>query len=148
MPNNNDKTATTVKTRSAGKWIAKNKRWAIYFRDNCQCVYCGKGLADGAVLSLDHLVAWSKGNAKGKANNKHTNLVTCCLTCNSRKSDKSMRAWYKQLRGEGYSEADIKGIQKKVARARRGTESRKRAEDTLWTSGLMQKAINFNSING
>lgn len=148
MPNNNDKTATTIKVRSAGKWIAKNKRWAIYFRDQCTCVYCGKGLSDGAVLSLDHIEAWSKGNKKGKANNQHTNLVTCCLTCNSRKSDKSMRAWYKQLRGEGYNEDAIKEVKKKVAKARRGNESRKRAEDTLWTSGLMQKAINFNSING
>ena len=137
-----------TKKRSAGKWIAKNKRWAIYFRDNCSCVYCGKGLSDGAVLSLDHIEAWSRGNKKGGANNKHTNLVTCCLTCNSRKSDKSMRAWYKQLRTEGANEDAIKEVKKKVAKARRGNESRKRAEDTLWKSGLMQKAINFNSING
>lgn len=70
-------------TRSNGQgqgmnWIRPVKRLAIYLRDGLACVYCGATVEDGARLTLDHLRAHSQGGS-----NRETNLVTCCLTCNS-----------------------------------------------------------------
>lgn len=112
-------TTTSRKRRSAhtpaangSKWIRPPTRWAIYHRDNFKCLYCQRGyieiadfgLVDGvrdlrslARLTLDHVrpvVANGRTNAP-------SNLVTCCLSCNSRKQGCSTRAWYKWLREQG-----------------------------------------------
>jgi hypothetical protein len=67
-------------------WIRKEKRLAIYLRDGVSCAYCGKGVEDGATLSLDHLTPYSKGGS-----NQETNLVTCCQSCNSARQAKSWK---------------------------------------------------------
>lgn len=69
-------------------WIRKDKRLAIYIRDGLACVYCGRGVEDGAQLTLDHIRPYSKG---GK--NTAKNLVTCCHTCNSARGDRPWREW-------------------------------------------------------
>lgn len=58
-------------------WIRQEKRLAIYLRDGCACVYCGATVENGATLSLDHVIAHSKGGS-----NEARNLVTCCKRCN------------------------------------------------------------------
>lgn len=66
-------------------WIRRDKRLAIYLRDGMSCVWCGAGVEDGVSLTLDHLEPRSHGGT-----NESTNLVTACLSCNSKRQDRSM----------------------------------------------------------
>ena len=62
----------------------------IMIRDNLTCQYCGKkpgkGKGNIAGLTLDHVVAQSKGGE-----NSWTNLVTACGPCNTRKGHQSLK---------------------------------------------------------
>jgi len=71
--------------QSAGQWITKAKRLAIYLRDGFACAYCGVSLRDAAPadVTLDHLLARSAGG-----NNDARNLVTACRSCNCSRKDK------------------------------------------------------------
>ena len=71
--------------RSAKDWITKNRRLAIYKRDGFACVYC---TSRAQALSLDHLRARYKGGGHDT-----TNLVTACISCNSRRGHMSVRAF-------------------------------------------------------
>jgi len=68
-----------------GKWIRRDKRLAIMLRDGMQCVYCQASVENGASLTLDHITPWSL-----RGNNSEFNLVTCCLSCNSKRRDMSL----------------------------------------------------------
>jgi hypothetical protein len=70
------------------KWISRPTRLAIYQRDGMCCCYCGQGVEDGATLSLDHVKPYSKGGSDDA-----TNLVTCCLRCNSARGNRSVKAF-------------------------------------------------------
>lgn len=61
------------------KPIPHEIRRAVYERDKYRCVTCGTHLD----LSLDHIVAWSKGGQDDA-----DNLQTLCRSCNSRKRDR------------------------------------------------------------
>lgn len=81
-----------AKTTSRGKgkyqgmnWIRQEKRLAIYLRDGMACGYCGASVEEGAQLTLDHLKPHSQGGT-----NKETNLVTCCLKCNSSRGNRAV----------------------------------------------------------
>lgn len=56
----------------------------IFARDKMVCQYCHNKFPKHE-LTLDHVVPQSRG---GKTN--WTNIVTACLSCNSKKSDKSL----------------------------------------------------------
>jgi 5-methylcytosine-specific restriction endonuclease McrA len=84
--------------RSNGKWhgsnwIRKDKRLAIYRRDDLSCVYCGATVEDD-LMTLDHLIAVELGGT-----NHESNLVTCCRSCNSAKGKMSVRQFLNFLRG-------------------------------------------------
>lgn len=66
------------KTRSP---IAATKRVRIFARDGYRCVLCGAD--DPESLSLDHIVAWSRGGS-----DDDENLRTLCRTCNGSKGTK------------------------------------------------------------
>jgi 5-methylcytosine-specific restriction endonuclease McrA len=73
--------------RSSSQLCRPTTRRRIYARDGWQCVWCeapaeltGDGKACG--LTLDHLIPRAAGGS-----NRHWNLVTACLTCNSRRRD-------------------------------------------------------------
>jgi len=69
---------------SSTSWINRDKRLAIYDRDDFKCLWCGKRLFIGIDrLSLDHLKPRTK-------NGKHheSNLITSCESCNSSRQDK------------------------------------------------------------
>lgn len=55
---------------------------ALFYRDNCQCMYCGMYF-DFDHLSRDHVHPRSRG---GK--DKWENVVAACKRCNQRKGDK------------------------------------------------------------
>jgi HNH endonuclease len=69
-------------------WLRQDKRLAIYLRDGLACVYCGASMEDGARLTLDHVIAHSRGGSDDA-----TNVVTCCATCNSSRGNKILRTW-------------------------------------------------------
>lgn len=56
----------------------------MFKRDSFTCQYCGSQAPD-VVLNVDHIVPVSKGG-----DNKATNLITSCFSCNSGKSDKEL----------------------------------------------------------
>ena len=75
-------------------WIRREKRLAIYLRDGLACCYCGLGTEDGAQLTLDHLLPHSLGGS-----NHHSNLVTCCHTCNSSRGARSIHEFTAAVAG-------------------------------------------------
>lgn len=103
-----NRTAATTKTRPArkagqgSKWIRPVKRLAIYARDGSACVYCGAGIEQGAILTLDHVVASDLGGG-----NEATNIVTCCLPCNSAKRALPLAEWLAVLLDRGINPADV-----------------------------------------
>lgn len=79
------KTSTIHKYCSESCRLAQQRltnRFCILKRDKFTCVYCGKSsIEDGVKLAVDHVVPRNSG---GKS--EASNLVTCCLECNSQKS--------------------------------------------------------------
>jgi len=59
------------------------KRLRIYMRDKFRCQYCSekKGIAE---LTLDHILPRSRGG-----DNSPVNIVTACIACNNRKSNRT-----------------------------------------------------------
>ena len=54
---------------------------ALFYRDNCQCLYCGNYFSFED-LSRDHVLPSSRGGE-----DKWENVVTACKRCNQRKGD-------------------------------------------------------------
>ena len=79
-----------------GSWCRPDKRLAIHLRDGLCCLYCGKGIEDGARLQLDHYIRVQDGGS-----NDSSNLVTACAFCNNSKSNDRIRRWYRRLRERG-----------------------------------------------
>lgn len=59
------------------------RRLRIYMRDRFRCQYCGLK-SEAAQLTLDHIYPRSRGGRSAPEN-----LVTACVGCNSRKSDRT-----------------------------------------------------------
>jgi len=74
------------------KWLRRERRLALYSRDGLACCYCGHGVEDGAVLTLDHLRPYSKGGSHA-----NSNLVTSCLRCNSARGTRSVAAFARDV---------------------------------------------------
>ena len=66
-----------------GKVVLSNK--TLFGRDRHVCAYCGNHFTSNH-LSRDHIVPVSKGGE-----NKWTNVVTACKSCNSKKSNKTLK---------------------------------------------------------
>jgi hypothetical protein len=63
----------------------------VFLRDQMTCCYCGLQSIDGEHLTYDHVVpreTWKKNKYKGTPTN-WTNIVTCCMTCNRRKANRT-----------------------------------------------------------
>jgi len=80
---------------NGSKWITKARRLAIYSRDGFCCIYC----ESRANLTLDHLKPRSKGG-----NHKSSNLITCCLSCNSSRGDKP---WWEFASGDAQKRVTV-----------------------------------------
>lgn len=79
--------------RPSTRWCQKDKRTALYIRDQFTCLYCGVDLrdADPQDITLDHLEPRMLGEdgrprvkvtADGRPINDASNLVTACRACN------------------------------------------------------------------
>jgi 5-methylcytosine-specific restriction endonuclease McrA len=103
--------------RRAGQgsnWIRREKRLAIYARDGHHCVYCGRDLAT-EVATLDHVLACELGG-----DNKSSNLVTCCTSCNSVKRDLPLAQFLSVLADRGMDSASVrKNVRNATRRALR-----------------------------
>lgn len=93
-------------------WLRQEKRVAIYERDGRCCTACGRGTADGVILSLDHLIPRSVCSAIAEIDpkaeividgelaiiasrpNEARNLVTMCKPCNSSRGARSWTEFY------------------------------------------------------
>lgn len=71
-------------------WISKPNRLAIYLRDKFTCQYCGRDLHDAnpREVTLDHLKPQVEGGT-----HEAKNLVTACLSCNSRRQHTPWRKY-------------------------------------------------------
>jgi 5-methylcytosine-specific restriction endonuclease McrA len=83
------------KANQGSNWIRREKRIAIYRRDNHTCVYCGREVAT-EVATLDHVLACEIGG-----DNSEKNLVTACLSCNSSKRDLPLAKFLSTLADRG-----------------------------------------------
>jgi hypothetical protein len=90
------------KANQGSKWIRRNKRFAIYARDDHRCVYCAADLAS-EVATLDHVLACELGGT-----NHETNLVTACLSCNSSKRDLPLSAFLTTLADKGMDPVKVR----------------------------------------
>ena len=89
------------KVGQGSNWIRRNKRLAIYARDDHRCVYCGKDLAC-ETATLDHVTPCELGG-----DNNETNLVTACIHCNSAKRDLPLRDFLTTLADLGTNPSDV-----------------------------------------
>ena len=83
--------ATDRHSRSNGqgqgrRWIRDEKRLAIMLRDGMCCSYCGVGVENEVVMTLDHLTPHSQGGT-----NDATNLTMACRRCNSARGNRGWR---------------------------------------------------------
>jgi hypothetical protein len=69
-------------------WCRPSTRLAIYLRDGMACVWCREGVEHGTVLTLDHVVAHSRGGS-----NLPGNLVTACKRCNDSRGARTVPAF-------------------------------------------------------
>ena len=67
------------------------RKRTVFQRSNWSCHYCGRpDKLDKVRLTLDHVLAKSKGGGDG-----NKNLVACCPDCNQAKEDMSKEAFLK-----------------------------------------------------
>ena len=67
----------------------RSARDQIHLAWNYECAYCGNPL--GRSPTLDHVVPKVHGGLTVR-----NNMISCCLMCNSQKSDKHWVDWYRK----------------------------------------------------
>jgi hypothetical protein len=117
-------------------WIRQDKRLAIYLRDDLACTYCGKGVEQGATLSLDHIRPHSKGGS-----NHESNLVTCCTLCNSSRGNRSLTVFAAAV--DSYIGVPVGTVAKKVRNqtSRKLAPYRQQAKAMIEERGSAAKAL-------
>ena len=138
MARNATKTAAQYTGRKAGqgsKWIRKDKRLAIYLRDDCTCTYCGRAVLPQADATLDHVLACELGGT-----NHESNLVTACLSCNSAKGAMPMKRWIAHLKTNNVDTdaipARIRKLTKRSLRAYRADAKARIADAGGYTAAV------------
>tara|TARA_R100000426_G_scaffold78609_1_gene56152 strand:+ start:270 stop:722 length:453 start_codon:yes stop_codon:yes gene_type:complete len=129
--------------RHAGSWIAREKRQAIYFRDQRKCWYCG--MSESQIekdnikrndfwnsLSLDHIVPDSQGGS-----NLANNLITCCKRCNSKRGTKTIAEFQVYV---GMSTRRKNQLNAKIVEIIQTNDSRSRAKNSLHLGGHFEKS--------
>lgn len=89
--------------REAGAVISAELRISVYERDDWRCVYCNSEER----LTCDHVIPVIKGGPT-----TFENLVTACLTCNSRKQDRDRKHFERILERERKSK-EVQGSPRK-----------------------------------
>lgn len=136
--------ATTAKDRHARSngqgqgmnWCRPATRLAVYLRDGMACAYCGASVEQGVRLTLDHLVAHSKGGT-----NCPTNLITCCHRCNSSRGARTVRAFAKAVAAYLNHGTTAAEIERHVRRCVRRQLPRAEARELLSRRGTVAAAL-------
>ena len=81
----------TGKSRTTRGSIPKMMRTEIYLRDKFTCQFC-QNSPDKDELTIDHLIPLALGGL-----DEVTNYVTCCLSCNRRKADRSLEEFAREV---------------------------------------------------
>lgn len=115
-------------------WIRQEKRLAIYLRDGLACCYCGKGIENNIQLSLDHLKPRIKNGS-----HHESNLITCCIKCNSSRQDKKLNAFLKIIAIS--KNVSIEDIQKKIRNQTARKLPKQEAKKLIEIRGSAKKAI-------
>lgn len=104
-------------------WLPRWKRLAIYLRDGFTCGYCGKNLrkAHPREVTLDHLKPQCKGGT-----HHESNLITACLSCNSRRQHMVWTAFIALSHPAMYAE-----LSTRIRRIRRHALNKELAKDLL-----------------
>ena len=111
------KKRSSTANKNGSKWIRPTKRLRVYDRDEWCCVYCRKTVYSVALVrdqkaqpasnaepaTLDHIICRSSG----KANHHESNIVTCCLSCNSQRQDKPVRAFARLIETKNNTAEEI-----------------------------------------
>lgn len=109
-------------------WIRRDKRLAIYLRDGLRCAYC----LSPDNLTVDHVIPRHAGGT-----NHESNLVTACVSCNSAKAGRSVRAYFALLRKQGVS-TDIIGLRVRHRKRRDLAPHRKQAKAILRKMSILE----------
>jgi 5-methylcytosine-specific restriction endonuclease McrA len=92
LKKNPDRAWTWAKERRRRRWDAEtdghsqtelHRYWASKGIDTQQCHYCEESASEGNLATGDHVIPLSRGGT-----DTVENLVPCCKSCNSSKSDK------------------------------------------------------------
>ena len=117
-------------------WVRPTTRLAIYLRDGLACVYCGDGIEQGVMLTLDHVQPHSKGGS-----DRPTNLVTACKTCNSSRGNRSVAAFARSVAEYRDHDADADAIRAHVHRCTRRVLPRAEARELIARRGSLKRAL-------
>ena len=115
-------------------WIRQEKRLAIYLRDGLACCYCGKGIENNIQLSLDHLKPRIKNGS-----HHESNLITCCIKCNSSRQDKKLHTFLKIVSES--KNISIQELQKKIRNQTARKLPKQEAKKLIERRGSAKKAI-------
>ena len=96
---------------AGAKWLRRDKRLAIYSRDDGACAYCGARCVERGDATIDHVLPRARGGS-----NHERNLVTACLSCNASKGDSTVAQWLRKLRKGGASTAGIAAHVRRLTR--------------------------------
>jgi 5-methylcytosine-specific restriction endonuclease McrA len=77
----------------------------VLHRDDYTCQYCGKRVADGAELVVDHIQPYSRGGSSDK-----DNLITACKDCNVGKGAKIVSNYPMRKDGKRAVQENAKSI--------------------------------------
>lgn len=72
-----------VDYQHGGRYQAATIRAAVFARDGHTCLFCGRGIKDGAFLHVHHIGYWKKDRS-----NRLGNLATCCGMCHTSENHK------------------------------------------------------------
>ncbi len=95
-----------VASSKTKQWIRTSKRKRIYKRDKHRCVWCERrvrvsGVQGPRLATLDHVLARASGGS-----NHHSNLVTACHECNSRRKHTRAEA-FAVMSAHGYDSRTV-----------------------------------------
>jgi 5-methylcytosine-specific restriction endonuclease McrA len=115
-------------------WCRPSTRLAIYLRDGLACCWCGSSVEEGTQLSLDHIKPVSKGG-----DNQPTNLITCCMKCNSSRGNRSAFSFAKAV--AQYIEKSEDDVLKHVLNCKRRVLPREEARELLSRRGTISSVL-------
>ena len=122
---------------NGGKWIRQERRLAIYLRDGLACCWCGEGIEDGAVLTLEHARPHSHGGGS-----RSENLITACRRCNSSRGTRPLAAFARAVAEYLDHGADPVRILAHVMMCRRRRVPMDEAKDLIARRGSYAAALN------